>query len=212
MGVGFFKPHLPFNAPKKYWDLYDREKINISENEGLPLGVNKASLHESGEFNQYALGEEKASLESSVSEAYSKKLKHAYLAAVSYTDAQIGKLLYELKASGLDKNTIIVVWGDHGWHLGDQRVWGKHTLFENALKSALIIKVPQIKKQPHQINTIVETVDLYPTILELANLQPQTNLDGTSLVDLMHSKLPKKKRLLIAITKMESAFERPDTD
>lgn len=209
MGVGFFKPHLPFNAPKKYWDLYDREKINISDNEGLPLGVNKASLHESVEFNQYALGEEKASLESPVSVAYSKKLKHAYLAAVSYTDAQIGKLLNELKASGLDKNTIIVVWGDHGWHLGDQRVWGKHTLFENALKSALIIKVPQIKKQPQQINTIVETVDLYPTMLELAALQPHTKLDGTSLVDLMNSKLPKKQEVAYSYYKNGISLRTP---
>ncbi|NNE76281.1 MAG: sulfatase-like hydrolase/transferase, partial [Pricia sp.] len=103
MGVGLFKPHLPFNAPKKYWDLYDRTEISISSNPGIPDNINLKSLHESGEFNQYALGEEKASLEKSVSDAYAKKLRHAYLASVSYTDAQIGKIWDALKTAGLDK-------------------------------------------------------------------------------------------------------------
>ncbi|SHJ20711.1 sulfatase [Pseudozobellia thermophila] len=187
MAVGLFKPHLPFNAPKKYWDLYNRDSIEVSSNGDLPENIHLASLHESGEFNQYALGEEKAGLDRPVSEAYAKKLRHAYLAAVSYSDAQIGKLLSQLKASGLDKNTVVVVWGDHGWHLGDQRVWGKHTLFENALKSALIIKNPQMEKQAKRIDHIVETVDLYPTLLEMGGLSPRKKLDGTSLVPLLDS-------------------------
>ncbi|MGB5555961.1 MAG: sulfatase-like hydrolase/transferase, partial [Flavobacteriaceae bacterium] len=133
MGVGFFKPHLPFNAPKKYWDLYERDEIPLPENPNIPENVNIKSLHESGEFNQYALGDEKVGLAQPATDAYTKKLRHAYLASVSYIDAQIAKLWAELKHLDLDKKTIIVLWGDHGWHLGDQRVWGKHTLFENAL-------------------------------------------------------------------------------
>lgn len=190
MAVGFFKPHLPFNAPKKYWDLYERDSIRLSPNGTIPENINLKSLHESGEFNQYALGEEKARLDRSVSEAYAKKLRHAYLAAVSYTDAQIGKLLAALRESGLDKNTIVVVWGDHGWHLGDQRVWGKHTLFENALKSTLIIKNPQIAEPAQRIDNIVETVDLYPTLLEMGGLSSHKKLDGTSLVPLLNSEGP----------------------
>ncbi|MFC4094539.1 sulfatase [Euzebyella saccharophila] len=188
LGVGFFKPHLPFNAPKKYWDLYDRDKIKVSDNPHLLKNVHLSSYNNNGEFNQYALGEEKAYLEQPVSETYAKKIRHAYLAAVSYTDAQIGKVLKELKASGLDKNTVIIIWGDHGWHLGDQRMWGKHTLFENALKSTLIIKEPSIESQPNRIDQIVESVDIYPTILEIAQLKPKTTLDGMSLIPLLRGK------------------------
>ncbi len=130
LGVGFFKPHLPFNAPKKYWDLYDESKIPLTPSPDIPNNVNPASLHASGEFNGYKLGEEKAALSKPLSDAYARKLKHAYYAGVSYIDAQVGKVFNELKQLGLDKNTIIVVWGDHGWHLGDDRVWGKHTIAE----------------------------------------------------------------------------------
>lgn len=187
MGVGFFKPHLPFNAPKKYWDLYDREEIPVSDNPGIPENINLASLHESGEFNQYALGDEKAGLEASVSDAYAKKLRHGYLASISYIDAQIGKLLQELKRLELDENTIVVIWGDHGWHLGDQRVWGKHTLFEKALKSTLIIKTPFPEHRNKKVDAIVESVDLYPTLLELSDIPLNHKIDGKSLLPLMAS-------------------------
>ncbi|MEO1012449.1 MAG: sulfatase [Bacteroidota bacterium] len=185
MGVGFFKPHLPFNAPKKYWDLYQRDSIPLSPNPFVPEDVHPQSLHGSGEFNQYALGEEKASLEKALSDAYAQKLRHAYIASISYIDAQVGKLWEELKALGLDKNTIIVIWGDHGWHLGDQQVWGKHTLFENALKSTLIIKTPSLEQQVGGLDHIVETVDIYPTLLELCGLEAKYPLDGESFVDIM---------------------------
>ncbi len=187
MGVGFFKPHLPFNAPKKYWDLYDEATLPVSPNPNIPEHINLKSLHESGEFNQYALGEEKASLQASVSDDYARKLHHAYYASISYIDTQIGRLWHELKALNMEKNTIIVIWGDHGWHLGDQRVWGKHSLFENALKSALIIKSPFVEHQTQQVDGIVETVDIYPTLLDLCNLDNEYPLDGESLVDLLGS-------------------------
>lgn len=184
MAVGFFKPHLPFNAPKKYWDLYDPSDIPLSPSPDIPKNVNTASLHGSGEFNQYALGEEKAGLEHNMSDEYSRKLKHAYAACVSYIDAQVGKLLAKLEEEGLDDNTAVIVWGDHGWHLGEHRVWGKHTVMEWALRSAFIVKLPGEEYQPKVFNDIVSTVDIYPTIVELCGLDMPHETDGASLTAL----------------------------
>lgn len=183
MGVGFFKPHLPFNAPKKYWDLYDSNDIPLSPAPFIPENVHKKSLHHSGEFNQYALTDERPGLSNPISDRYAQKLGHAYLASVSYIDAQIGKILDELKSLSLDENTIVIIWGDHGWHLGDQLVWGKHTLFESSLKSALIIKNPNINNMPSDITSIIETVDIYPTILELCQIESPYPMDGESFAD-----------------------------
>lgn len=184
LAVGFFKPHLPFNAPQKYWDLYTESDIPLTPSPDIPAHVNKASLNESAEFNQYKLGEEKASLEKPMSKDYQRKLKHGYYACVSYIDAQIGKVLAELKAQGLDKNTIIILWGDHGWHLGDDRVWGKHTLFEWAVRSPLIIRLPARKKGAH-CSRVVSTIDIYPTLMELCGLSMPYPTAGKSLVPLL---------------------------
>ncbi|MEP3211198.1 MAG: sulfatase [Maribacter sp.] len=193
MGVGFFKPHLPFNAPKKYWNLYHGDSIPLSENPRIPENIHLQSLHESGEFNQYALGEEKASLSASVSDDYARKLRQGYLASISYIDAQIGKLLEELETLRLDQDTIVVIWGDHGWHLGDQRIWGKHTLFENALKSTLIISSPRLENQSKKIHTIVESVDIYPTLMELCGIPLSHNIDGESFAQNLTGSNTKKK-------------------
>ncbi|HEV7350310.1 sulfatase [Telluribacter sp.] len=187
LSVGFFKPHLPFNAPQKYWDLYDEAKLSISPSPTIPENVNPASLHNSGEFNGYKAGEEHPALNSPASDAYARQLRHGYYASVSYTDAQVGKVLAELKRLKLDKNTIVVVWGDHGWHLGDHRVWGKHTIFERALRSALIVKAPG-STAGQQREEIVSSVDIYPTLLELCQLKPATELDGKSFVSLLKKK------------------------
>ena len=184
LGVGFFKPHLPFTAPKKYWDMYNEEELPLSPTPFIPENVNVASLHGSGEFNQYKLGEEKASLKSPVSDEYARKMRHAYFACVSYIDAQVGKLIAELENQGLAENTIVVVWGDHGWHLGDQLVWGKHTVFERALKSAFIIKLPG-NSNGKTIDKVVSTTDIYPTLMELCGTPVNHSLDGTSLTGLM---------------------------
>ncbi|MCF6332463.1 MAG: sulfatase [Draconibacterium sp.] len=187
LGVGFFKPHLPFTAPKKYWDMYNEDELPLSPTPFIPENVNKASLHESGEFNQYKLGEEKASLEAPVSDAYARKLRHAYFACVSFTDAQIGKVLAELEKQGLTENTIVVLWGDHGWHLGDHLVWGKHTIFERALKSPLIIRLPK-NIGGETIQQVVSTTDIYPTLMELCGTPANYPLDGESLTGLMKNK------------------------
>ncbi len=185
LGVGFFKPHLPFNAPQKYWDLYEIDSIPISSHPDIPENVNLASLHNSGEFNSYQLGDEKPSLEKALSTEYAKKIRHAYYACVSYVDAQIGRVHNELSNLGLEKNTIVVVWSDHGWHLGGQRIWGKHTIFENALRSVLIVKDPK-NLQPRTIHSIVETVDIYPTLMELCDLKMPYHTDGESMAPLLN--------------------------
>jgi arylsulfatase A-like enzyme len=105
--------------------MYDESEIPLSPNPFIPENVNKESLHGSGEFNGYKSGDEAASLEGPVTDEYARKLRHAYFACVSYTDAQVGKLIEELEKQGLAENTVVVIWGDHGWHLGDQLVWGK---------------------------------------------------------------------------------------
>jgi arylsulfatase A-like enzyme len=186
LGVGFFKPHLPFTAPKKYWDLYNQEEIPLSPVPFIPENVNKASLHDSGEFNNYKLGEEKVSLKAPVSDAYARKLRHAYFACVSYVDAQIGKVLNELEQQGLAENTIVVVWGDHGWHLGDDLVWGKHTIFERALRSTFIMKVPGFENGK-TIDKVVSTTDIYPTLMDLCGTPVKHKLDGSSMVGLLQN-------------------------
>ena len=182
LAVGFYKPHLPFTAPEKYWRYYHQNSLPLAPFGEIPMNVHKASLHQSGELNRYQRGLEKASLDDPLSADYARLLRHAYLACISYVDAQIGKLLNELERSGLAENTIVVIWGDHGWHLGDHRVWGKHTLFERSLRSVLMIKTPNMKKRGRASNAIVSTVDLYPTLVELCDLPELAGLDGRSLV------------------------------
>lgn len=185
LGIGFFKPHLPFNAPQKYWDLYDESEIPLTPSGNIPENTNPVSLHGSNEFNQYKSGKEKPSLSDPVSDDYARKLRHAYYASVSYVDAQIGKVLAELKRSGLADNTIVIVWGDHGWHLGDHRVWGKHTIFDRALRSPLIIKMPDGKSASS--DKIVSSIDIYPTLMELCGLKMPHKTDGRSFADLVRN-------------------------
>ena len=186
LSVGFFKPHLPFNAPEKYWDMYDESEIPTSPNPFIPENVNTESLHNSSEFNGYKQGDEAATLEGPVSDEYARKLRHAYFACISYVDAQIGKLTDELEKQGLAKNTVVVIWGDHGWHLGDQLIWGKHTIFDRALKSAFIVNIPG-KTKGIAIEKVVSTVDIYPTMMELCNLEMPHKTDGKSLLPLIQN-------------------------
>lgn len=193
LGVGFFKPHLPFTAPKKYWDLYNEDELPLAPFAAIPENSSRASLHGSGEFNQYNKGEEKASLDAPVSDAYARKVRHAYFACVSFVDAQIGKVLNELETLGLAENTIVVVWGDHGWHLGDQLVWGKHTIFDRALHSTLMMRVPGFENGK-SINKIVSSVDIYPTLMDLCNTPVSFHLDGNSMTGLLKNPSDKNWR------------------
>lgn len=181
LAVGFFKPHLPFTAPKKYWDLYDRDSISLSPNPLAPEGANPRGLHASAElFNSYGPHPSRGGAGVRIDDEYARTLRHAYYAAVSYTDAQVGKVLAELDRQGLRDSTIVVVWGDHGWHLGDQTIWGKHTTYERALRSPLIVRVPGMTAPGRATEAIVESLDIYPTLAELCALPAPDSLHGTS--------------------------------
>ncbi|MCK4965914.1 sulfatase, partial [bacterium] len=139
LAVGFLKPHLPFNAPKKYWDLYKRESIDLADNPFRPKGAPDAALHNWGELRQYVGIPGKGPL----SDELARTLVHGYYACVSYTDAQIGRVVGELDRLGLRENTVIVLWGDHGWQLGEHGLWCKHCNFETSLHSPLIVSAPE---------------------------------------------------------------------
>ncbi len=184
LAVGFQKPHLPFVAPKKYWDLYKREKMPLAKFCQKATGSPDFAYTNSGELPQYS--DIPAAVEFSdiknmvMKDDKARQLIQGYYACVSYTDAQIGKVIAALDKKGVLKNTIIVLWGDHGWHLGDHGLWCKHTNFEQATHSPLIIIDPSIKSS--KVTTPVEFVDIYPTLCELAGLSTPQNLDGISLV------------------------------
>ena len=178
LAVGFAKPHLPFVAPKKYWELYDPNTIPVPTFEQLPTGSPKFAGHNNGELHNYP-GVPK---EDPLPEDFAKTLRHGYYACISYTDAQIGKLLDALDREGLADNTIIVLWGDHGWQLGEHGLWHKHTNFELATRAPLLISVPKSKNAGMKCEAPVEFVDVYPTLAELCGLPvAPTKIDGTSL-------------------------------
>ncbi len=186
LAVGFLKPHLPFVAPKKYWDLYEGKELPLSPTPDMPQNIPPDAVQNSGEmFGNYQGQPEKGGRGIRLSDDYAMHLRRSYFSAVSYTDAQVGKLMQTLKETGLDKNTVVVVWGDHGWHLGDHTVWGKHTLFERSLRSAFMIRTPDMKKAGMANEAVVESVDIYPTLLELGQIKAPNALAGKSLVPLL---------------------------
>ena len=179
LAVGFFKPHLPFNSPKKYWDLYDRDKIPVAPWPRPPKNLSTPlPLHDSYEPTSHYHW---PSGKGNVSEDEGRTLKHGYWAAVSYVDAQIGKVLDEYRRLGLDENTIVVLWSDHGWQLGDYGIWGKYTNYEWALRSPLMIRTPGMAQPGKPARGIVETIDVYPTLADLCNLAAPADLPGASL-------------------------------
>lgn len=194
LAVGFRKPHLPFTAPAKYWDLYEREQFTLpSTYDEAPLGAPLQALHNSGELrNQYA-GIPAAGL---LPPAQARELIHGYYAAVSFADAQVGKVLAALEENGIEDNTIVVLIGDHGWNLGEHTLWVKHSLFDVSLRTPLIIRVPG--KTPRQVEQVVDLLDLYPTLVDLSRTEAATTLDGTSLLPLMNDPEAKHKEYSIS--------------
>ena len=189
MAVGFHKPHLPFVSPKKYWDLYKREDMPVAEFQEHAANSKDFSYQFPGELTSYsgvkefAKYNDKSVNKFDLSIDKQKELVHAYYAAVSYVDAQVGILLNTLEKSGTLNNTIIVLWGDHGWHLGDHDMWGKHTNYEQATKAPLIIAAPGIKSGKSK--SMTEFVDVFPTLCELSGGTPAAYLEGKSLVPVM---------------------------
>ena len=184
LAVGFLRPHLPFNAPTKYWNLYKEEEIQLAEFQTKSKNPVDIAYKGGWEINTYkAPGIEYIENDEGLlilPDDIQRKLIHGYYAATSYIDAQIGLVLKKLKEKGLDKNTIIVLWGDHGFHLGDHSQWTKHTNFEQSTRSPLLIKDPRINKTIN-VDSPTEFIDVFPTLCELAELEIPEELDGISL-------------------------------
>jgi len=191
LAVGFVRPHLPFSAPRKYWEMYDRDELPMPEFEKAPEGAPEFAVKRGGEITAF----KPVPLNTVVFEDDLKRdLIHGYYASVSYMDAQLGRVLDEVEALGLDENTIIVLWGDHGWHLGDHGSWTKHSNHEQANRIPIIIHAPGVTKPGTSTLQLAETVDLYPTLASLAGLSrpkaPQP-IDGVDLTPVL--KNPKKR-------------------
>ena len=180
MAVGFMGTHLPFVAPKKYWDLYPDQKIHLPGNMYAPHGAPDFSLIPRFELNQYTGLED---IGSNMDTA--RRLIHAYYACVSYVDALIGNVLDALDKEGLRDNTIIILWGDNGWKLGEHNAWSKYSDYENDTRVPVIISVPGMKTAGKRTNALVELVDVYPTLCELCGLPVPENLEGTSMVPVL---------------------------
>ena len=185
LAVGFVKPHLPFVAPKRYFDLYPpAEQIPLPPDRERPAGAPEMAFTNFGELRNYQ-GMPKDP--EPVAGQQARELIRAYYAATSYMDAQVGRVIAELERLGLRENTIVILWGDHGWHLGEQGMWCKHTNFENAVRAALMISVPggRQPKRGAKTDALVEFVDIYPTLCQLAGLDLPAGLEGTSFVPLL---------------------------
>ncbi|MBM3826693.1 MAG: DUF4976 domain-containing protein [Verrucomicrobia bacterium] len=177
LAVGMAKPHLPFVAPKKYWDLYDPAKIYVPPFQKLPAGAPGFVGHSNGELRSYA-GMPKDGV---VDNATARTLRHGYYAATSYMDAQVGLVLDALEKEGLADNTVIVLWGDHGWQLGEHGLWHKHTNFELAARAPLIISAPGQKAVGRKSLSLAEFIDIYPTLADVCGLPKPKDVEGVSL-------------------------------
>ncbi len=175
LAVGFWKPHLPFNAPKRYWDMYDRSKLTLPERRTPPTDVPEIALHDGRELLR--------STKEPLTDAQIIELRHGYYAGITYLDAQVGKVLAKLEQAELSDNTIIVFWSDHGFHLGEHNLWCKTSNFELDARVPMIISTPEMQshQQGKRTDSLVELLDLYPTLVDLCGLDSVEGLEGVSL-------------------------------
>lgn len=185
LALGFHKPHLPWVAPKKYWDLYDPSKIKLTDQVNPPKNAAAMGLHASFELRTRS----DMPKDGPIDDTLAVKLKHAYLACASYVDAQLGRMLAALDEAGVRDNTLIIVWSDHGWHLGEMGIWGKATNYEIATRVPLIISAPGMPESNRGKTTgaFVELVDMYPTLCDLAGIDKPSQLDGYSFAPLLQN-------------------------
>jgi arylsulfatase A-like enzyme len=186
--IGFYRPHLPFNVPKKYWDMYERINITLAENDYVPKDAPLMAINNLRELRGYT--DFKTILhpnDGQLNEDQTRALKHGYLASVSYIDAQVGRLINKLKELKIDDNTIIVLWGDHGWKLGEHGSWCKMTNYEIDTKVPLIFSTPKLEGKSIKSNRLVEFVDVYPTLCELAGISIPESLEGISAAPLFEN-------------------------
>lgn len=186
MGLGYFRPHLPFTVPKKYWDLYDPNEMPLAKNKEIPNGAPLYSMNSMYELRHYDgfsdIGHPTSSYK--MSEDTIRTLRQGYYASVSYVDALLGDLFAHLKKLGIYENTIIVIWGDHGWKLGDHNSWGKMTNYNIDLKVPVIVRYPNQENRGVKTNGMIELVDLFPSICEMAGIDIPVYSQGTSFVPL----------------------------
>lgn len=187
LAVGFWKPHAPFNAPKKYWDLYDREKLPPLD-PSWPVDAPEIASHQSTEI----LGPPDKQVKPSPAQV--AEMRHGYFAGVSYMDAQVGKVLAALRENGLEENTLVVFWGDHGYHLGEHGLWAKTSNFELDARVPLLVAPVSPKRPGARTDALVEMLDLFPTLAGLAGLPAAPGLEGTSLAPLLDDPAAAVKR------------------
>lgn len=197
LNVGYRKPHLPFVAPKRFWDLYDRESLPMTTNPEPPAGAPEIALMTWGELRNYR----DVPAEGPVSDSLARELTHGYYACVSYVDAQVGRLLAALESTGLSDSTLVVLWGDHGWKLGDHGMWCKHTNYEIDTHIPLIVKLPDSEHAGARISEPTETIDIYPTICEFLGLEVPESVEGQSFAYLFED--PSESRQELAYSEYE---------
>ncbi|MEC5129644.1 sulfatase [Verrucomicrobiales bacterium BCK34] len=181
LATGILRPHLPFGAPAGYLELYNDVELPATPHPTKPEG--KTTWHKSGEFMKY----NRWGKDPNTDPAFALEVRRHYAACVSYADAQVGRIIAKLDALGLRESTVIVLWGDHGWHLGEHAIWGKHALFEESLRSPLIISHPGIAEPGAATSGIVETLDLFPTLTDLTGLETPSFTQGRSLRPLLEN-------------------------
>lgn len=195
LSVGYQKPHLPFVAPKKYWDLYDPAEIQLAEYQQMPTGAPSVGYQPGWELRGWYSDVPESAV---FPEAYQRTLIHGYRASVSYIDAQVGLLLDKLDDLGIADDTVICLWSDHGWHLGDHNIWCKHSNFEQATRAPLIIAAASSKTKGQTTTALTEFVDIFPTLCDLSGLEIPAHLPGKSLVPLMDGEADKVKDFAIS--------------
>jgi iduronate 2-sulfatase len=179
LAVGYNKPHLPFNAPKKYWDMYDPKKIALPNNPFLPKNATQFTPYNFAELrNYYGIPKDERVLPDDLA----RTLIHGYYACVTYIDTQIGRLINELDRLKLKDNTVIVLWGDHGWKLGEHGMWCKHTPFELDARVPMIFSIPGLNQGGKRIGAFAEFVDIYPTLCDVCGIPIPGHLEGNSLL------------------------------
>ncbi|QDU89574.1 Choline-sulfatase [Pirellulimonas nuda] len=179
LAVGVLRPHLPFGAPAEYLARYADVELPATPHPSKPPG--RTTWHRSGEFMQY----DRDGRDPNTDAQFAVAVRKHYAACVSYADAQVGRLLDALERTGSADETLIVLWGDHGWHLGEHAIWGKHALFEESLRSPLIVAYPGLPRPGESTDAIVESIDLFPTLCELARLPMPGFVHGASLTPIL---------------------------
>ena len=179
LAIGIIRPHLPFGAPLRYVKPYLNADLPPVLHPRKPEG--KTTWHGSGEFMKYNRWKRNPNEDA----AFALEVRRHYAGCVTYADALVGRILDRLDALKLREDTIVLLWGDHGWHLGEHGIWGKHALFEESLRSPLVIAYPDMPAPGKPADAVIETLDIFPTVCELAGLPVHDHLHGQSLTHIL---------------------------